>query len=150
MEPEVQVFEDFVGDWDLELTIQPTPGASPSVLKGKAQRRLSGGRWLISDLQADSGFEGHGVYGFDATRGRYVGVWADSMTPVFAHSDGVWDKATKTFAFDTHATVGAQVHKYREVIETRGDGTQLYRHLMPTPEGGEFEMIRIIYRRRAA
>ena len=37
--------------------------------------------------------------------------------------------------------------RYREVIRTLEDGSQVYSNLMPTPGGGEFEMVRATYRR---
>ena len=49
----------------------------------------------------------------------------------------------------TETTLGERTVRYREIIETRADGTQLYRNLVPTPDGSELEMIRIVYRRRA-
>ncbi len=32
-------------------------------------RRIGDGRWLIVDYRAEGGFEGHGVYGYDAAKG---------------------------------------------------------------------------------
>ena len=101
------------------------------------------------DYRADSGFEGHGVYGYDAAKGKYTAAWVDSMQSCIARSEGDWDPATRTMTFVTEAAHGGRTIRYREITQTLPDGTQVYRNLVPTPDGGEFEMIRSVYRRRA-
>jgi hypothetical protein len=149
MSEPTDIFEKDVGTWDVELTITPAPGAQPIVQKGVSQnRRVGGGRWLVTDLRVDSGFEGHGVYGWDAALGKYVGVWVDSMLGSIARSTGTWDAAARTMTLVTEATSQGRVVRYREITQLRDDGTQLYSNLMPLPDGGEFEMLRAIHRRR--
>jgi hypothetical protein len=144
------VFAGDVGTWDAELDIRPGPNAAVAHQKGVATNRLiGGGRWLVVDYRADSGFEGHGIYGWDATTGRYTGVWVDSMQTAIARGEGTWDPEARTMTFDVQVTHGGRTVRYREITEKRTDGTQIYRNLVPTPDGGEFEMIRTVYRRRA-
>ena len=144
------VFEKDVGVWDAESEIHPGPGAAPVRQVGvSTNRRIGGGRWLVVDYRTEGGFEGHGVYGWDAAKGKYTGVWVDSMQTSIARSEGTWDPAMRTMTYVTETTIGDRTVTYREVTETREDGTQLYRNLMPTPDGGEFEMIRIVYKRRS-
>ena len=143
------VFQKDVGVWDVELEIRPAPGASP--LRQTAvstNRRIGGGRWLVVEHCADSGFEGHGIYGWDPDTGKYVGAWVYSMQTSVARCEGTWDPTTRTMTFTVEATHGGQSMRYREITETRDDGTQVYRNLAPTADGGEFEMIRATYHRR--
>jgi hypothetical protein len=44
---------------------------------------------------------------------------------------------------------GTRSVRYREITQTQEDGSLLYQNLVPLPQGGEFEMVRVIYRRRA-
>jgi len=60
----------------------------------------------------------------------------------------VSDAATRTMTFHSEAVHQGQTVRYREITQTRDDGAQVYRRLLPTTEGGEFEMIRATYRRR--
>ncbi len=144
------VFAKDEGVWDAEVEIRPGPGAPVVRQKGvSTNRRIGGGRWLIVDYRAESGFEGHGVYGYDAAKGKYTAAWVDSMQACIARSEGDWDPATRTMTFVTEATHGGRTIRYREITQTLPDGTQVYRNLVPTPDGGEFEMIRSVYRRRA-
>jgi hypothetical protein len=135
---------------DAEVDVTLAPGVPPIHQKGVTTNRLiGGGRWLVVDYKADSGFEGHGVYGWDPSAGNYVGVWVDSMQSSIARSTGAWDPATRTMTFQSEATHQGQTVRYTETTQAIEDGTQVYRNLVPTPDGGHFEMIRSVYRRRS-
>lgn len=70
------------------------------------------------------------------------------MQAAIARSEGAWDPAKRTMTFTTEVTHGDRTVRYREITETQEDGTQIYRNLVPAPDGSEFEMIRATYRRR--
>jgi hypothetical protein len=143
------VFENDVGVWDAEFEIRPAPGAEPIVQHAVASnKRIGGGRWLIVDYRSDSGFEGHGVYGWDPSIGKYTGIWVDSMGTSIARSVGTYDTNTRTATYVTEIMAGDRNFRYRETIQHCADGTRLYRNLVATPEGGEHEMIRMVYRKR--
>ena len=145
-----KVFEKDVGVWNVEMEIRPVPGASPVQLKAVAtNRRIGGGRWLIVDHRAESGFEGHGIYGWDPSTGKYTGAWVDSTQTCITRSEGTWDAAARTMTFVTTGTHGDKPLGYREITESMADGTRVYRNMVPMPNGGEFEMIRAVYRRKS-
>lgn len=144
----LRVFQKDVGTWDAELTITPGPGAPPIVQTGVSQNRLLGDSWLIVDYRAASGFEGHGVYGWDDLRRCYIGTWIDSVSPTMARLEGSWDIATRTMSFTAETLRDGNPFRYREVTRTLDEGVQLYQNLVPLPGGGEFELIRTIYRRK--
>ncbi len=142
------VFEKDVGVWEAETEVHPAPGMPAIRHKATStNRRIGGGRWLIVDYKADSGFEGHGIYGWDPATGKYTGVWVDSMQSSIARSEGTWDPATRTMTFVTETAHQGRTVRYREVTQTLEDGTQVYRNLVPMPDSGEFEMIRTTYSR---
>jgi hypothetical protein len=142
------VFERDVGIWDVDLEIRPGPGADPIRQKGRTTNRMiGGGRWLIVDHSTDGGFEGHGVYGWDATTGKYTGAWVDNMQTCIAISEGTWDPASRTMTFQTEAKHQGRTICYRETVQSMDDGTRVYRNIMPAPDGGEFVMIHATYRR---
>jgi hypothetical protein len=143
------VFRKDVGVWNAEVEVRPAPGAPPIRQKGVSTNRLIGdGRWLVVEYRSDAGFEGHGIYGWDPATGKYTGAWVDSMQTCIARSQGTWDAAARTMTFVTEATHGGETIRYREITETRPDGTLVYRNLVPAPGSGEFEMIRTVYRKR--
>lgn len=142
------VFAKDIGTWDIELTVTPAPGAPSVVQRATTENRMLGGRWLIVDYRAESGFEGHGVYGWDDAKRSYIGTWVDSMQGGVARSTGTWDAKSRTMSFVTQGAQQGRNFRYREVSQLLEDGMQLYTNLVPTPEGGEFEMIRATHRRR--
>jgi hypothetical protein len=143
-----KVFEKDVGTWTAEIEVRPQPGGEPVRSKGVSTSRLAcGGRWLVTDYQADSGFEGHGVYGWDAAKSAYVGTWVDNMRTFLAISTGAWDAEKKIMTFTTEAVVGERTIRWREVTETVDADHQIYRSFMPGPDG-EFEMMTVRYARR--
>jgi|SRR5215471_13284239 len=142
------VFAKDVGVWDAEVVIRPGPGAAPFQTKGVSEnRRIGGGHWLVVDYKTESGFEGHGIYGWDDEKGTYVGTWVDSMQTSMSRSEGTWEADTRTMTFVTELHYEGRTIRYREVTQTIEDGLQVYRNLLAAPEG-ELEMIKTTYRRR--
>jgi Protein of unknown function (DUF1579) len=140
-----------VGVWDADVEIRPRPGVEPRRQRGVSTRTLIGdGRWLVVDWRADAGFEGHGLYGWDAQRQCYTGVWVDSTTTSIARATGTWDEAARTMTYLVEVDHGGRVVRYREVTRTVDDDTRIYSNLVPVPGGGEHEVMRITYRRRPA
>lgn len=143
------VFADDVGVWDAEMEIFPSPGAAPVRMTAvSTNRRICGGRWLVVDFVAASGFEGHGVYGWDDAAGKYVGTWVDTTRTSIGRAEGTWDPATRTMTFVTRAVQEGRTLLTREVTRTVDDGTRTYSNFVTLTEG-EHEMIRTTYRRRA-
>jgi hypothetical protein len=145
---EAAVLAAFVGTFDAEVTVRPGPGAEPVSQAGVSTNELRGGKWLVVDYRADSGFEGHGIYGWDEARGRYTGAWVDSMLVSIARSEGTWDAGTRSLNLVTETTHQGRTIRYREQRQLLDDGSQLYRNLIPMPDGSELEMVRSVYRRR--
>lgn len=148
--PEHRVFEKDVGTWDAEIEVRMGPGAEPQRSKGVSVNRLvGGGAWLVTDYQTDSGFEGHGVYGFDQTKQKYVGTWVDTMRRFMVVAEGEWDAERKRMSFRGEASMpDGRVLRWREETTTVEDGHQIFRSFMPLPDGTEFEMMTVNYRRR--
>jgi hypothetical protein len=146
---ELAVLEAFVGTWDGEVTIRPGPAAEPIQMTGVSTSRLVAGKWLVVEYRASTGFEGHGIYGWDPSLGRYVGSWVDSALASMAHSEGTWDAAARILELVTETSHDGRTIRYREQRQILDDGSQIYRTIVPSPQG-EFEMIRSLYRRRSS
>jgi len=149
--PEHEVFKKDVGTWDATIAVSAGPGMPPMVSEGVTTSRLAcGGLWLITEFtNRTTGFEGHGVYGFDPARRKYVGTWVDPMRTFMAVGEGTWDAATRTMTMWTEAT-GAQGKpmRWRETTATLDPDTQVWRSFMPAPGGGEVEVMSATYKRR--
>lgn len=148
--PQHKVFEKDVGTWDAEVEVRPAPGAPVQASRGVSVNRLiAGGAWLVADYVADSGFEGHGVYGFDQTKNSYVGTWVDSMRRFLVIAEGDWDEANKRMTYRGEAKMpDGRVLRWREETTTLDRDTQVFRSFMALPDGSDFEMMTVKYRRR--
>jgi len=144
-----QILESDAGTWDVDVEVRPIPGAPPQKSRGISVNRIVGGRWLVSDFKNEtSGFEGHGVYGWDATRGKYTGVWVDAMRSFLAVAEGDYDASSKTMTLAAEAQLPDRVLRWREVTERLDEDTRVYRSIFVLPDGGEFETMTATYRRR--
>jgi hypothetical protein len=143
--PEHKVLTKDVGIWDAEITIR-MPGAPPQQSHGVSKNRLiCDGLWLVMDFKNETtGFEGHGVFGYDLQKKKYVGTWVDPMRSFLAPMEGTWDAATKTMTF----VVDHPPMKWRETTQTVDDATLLYRIFMAPPGQPEAEVMTVTYRRR--
>ncbi len=148
--PEHQVLADNVGTWEASIEIHPSPGAPAITSKGAVRSRLAcGGMWLISDfLNETTGFEGHGICGYDPAKGKYVGTWVDPMRTFIALSEGSWDPVSRamTMWYEASGPQGSKL-RWREVTETLGPDTQVWRQYMMGADGQEFESMTVTYRR---
>jgi hypothetical protein len=148
--PELDLLRKDVGEWDASITVTPTPGAPPQLSTGRLVGRLiSGGRWLITEFKNHTtGFEGHGIYGYNQTSQRYVGTWVDDMRTNIYVGEGQWDPVARTMTYAWRATMpNGQAMTWKETSEALSDNEQVFRVLFPQPDGGEFEMMRAVYRK---
>ncbi len=148
--PECKVFEKDVGEWDAEVEVYPGPGAPVQRSTGRLSCRLaSGGRWLISDFRNEtSGFQGHGVYGFDTLKRTYVGTWVDDLRSFLTLTEGTWDAAAKTMTFRGEVKLPDRTLAWRDVTRTVNADTQIFSSYFPGPDGAEFLVMQATYRRR--
>jgi hypothetical protein len=71
------------------------------------------------------------------------------MRTGLAPMEGSWDPATKTMTFAAELVLpGGRTMRWRETTETVDADTQVWRSLMPGPDGAEVEVMKTTYRRR--
>ena len=148
--PEFELLKKDVGEWDAAITVTPGPGAGPQESTGRLTGRLiSGGRWLVTDFKNHTtGFEGHGIYGYNPASKRFVGTWVDDMRTNIYVGEGQWDATSQTMTYVWSATLpSGQAMTWRETSETVSENERVFRVLFPSPDGGEFEMMRVFYHR---
>jgi hypothetical protein len=145
---EADIFAGDVGTWDAEVTIRLGPDQPEQRSKGVATNRLVG-KWLVMDFKNETGFEGHGVFGWDETRKTYAGTWIDSARTTLSIMTGRWDAEQRAMTYDGEMRLpdGREL-RWREVTERPDDDTRRYRQIWPLP-GGDHEMMTVVYRRRS-
>jgi hypothetical protein len=92
--PEHDVLKKMEGNWDLTMKAGGTEAKGTVVYKMDL-----GGLWLTGALECDlfgTKFSGRSLDSYDATKKKYTGVWADSMSGSPLVLEGTFDAATKT------------------------------------------------------
>jgi hypothetical protein len=148
--PEVAILAADAGVWSAAVEVRPAPGSPAQTSEGTLVARMFG-PWLVSDFKNEtSGFEGHGVYGWDSVAGKFVGTWVDPMRRGLVVMQGKWDDRTHAMTFVGEMTRpdGSRM-RWREVTERPGDDTRIFRSFVPSPDHGELEVMTVRYRRRA-
>ena len=146
---EVDILEQDVGEWRAAVEVCPAPGAPVQKSEGTLSSRMCG-RWLVSDFKNDtSGFEGHGVTGWDSVEGRYVSTWVDPSRRGLVVMRGEWDEEQRTMIFvgEMARPDGSRL-RWREVSERPDDDVRIFRSLVPGADGGEFEVMTVRYDRK--
>ncbi|HEX6811692.1 MAG TPA: DUF1579 domain-containing protein [Planctomycetota bacterium] len=152
--PEHKKFAASAGTWDAVLESVDHEG-KPSKSKGVSEAKVTmGGLWLVEDFTADFGgmpFQGHGVTGFDVSKGKYVTTWVDSMLTSFLVLEGNFDKDGKILTM-TGMGVGndGQPAKYRNVFTWKSADSYVFEMFLTGKDGKEMPALKITYTRRAA
>jgi hypothetical protein len=144
-----EVFHQDVGTWEAEIVVRQGPIAAEQRSRGKMTCRLvCGGKWLISEFKTeDSDFEGHGVYGWDPARSKYVATWVDTMRTFLTVGEGDWDAEAQTMTFRYEAELPGRTLRWREVTNKKNPSEYIFRSYMPDEDGEEFEMMTVTYRK---
>jgi hypothetical protein len=138
-----------LGEWDAEITV--LAGPAPSVSHGRMSARLvAGGRWLVMDYEnPESGFGGHGVYGWDESAARFVGTWVDNMTGTLRIMHGTADAdGVVSYEVEIPTPGGPMVNRQRTSAPSAD--VRRFTSAMVGPDGSEFPVMEAIYRRRSA
>jgi hypothetical protein len=145
------------GTWDAAIKSYANgPESEPIVAKGvEINTVLPGGLWVSSTFKADFGgmpFEGHGQFGYDPTKKKYVGTWIDSTNPSLSVLEGCYDAKTKslTYTGDGICPIDGSKLAQRMVTTTKADGTREFTlYMTGTLTGGkEAKVMQIVYTKR--
>jgi uncharacterized protein DUF1579 len=146
--PEVDILAADAGVWRAAVEVRPAPGAPVQASEGTMIARMCG-PWLVTDFKNEtSGFEGHGVYGWDSVDGKYVGTWVDPRRRGLVVMRGTWDEGAQamTFIGEMNRPDGSRM-RWREVTERPESDVRIFRSFVPSPEGKEFEVMTVRYER---
>ncbi len=145
---EVELLFADAGRWLGRVEVRPSPQGAVQISEGTLVGRMCG-PWLVSDFKnTTSGFEGHGVCGWDSIENHYVATWVDPMRRSLVVMQGRWDDATRTMTFvgEMARPDGSRI-RWREVTERPEDDVRVFRSFVPSPDG-EFEAMTVRYERQ--
>ncbi len=76
---EHQLLKKEVGTWSGTMKFYPSPDAEPFESQcTEVNTMLKGDLWLITRFEAGP-FHGHGQFGYDTDKSKFVGSWVDNM-----------------------------------------------------------------------
>jgi len=152
--PEHAILKRDEGVWDARVEMQMGPPGTPAqVSSGVETNTLIGGLWLVSDFKGTmegQPFRGHGTFGYDALKKKYVGIWVDSMSTSLMRTEGDYDAVagTLTMVGEGPGPDGNLVN-YREVMRWPDPATRVFTMFMSGPDGKEAPAMSITYKRKA-
>ena len=145
------------GTWDATIkSFLAGPDAEPTVSKGvEVNTVMPGGLWVLSTFRGDFGgvaFEGHGQFGYDPLKKKYVGSWIDSMSPSLSVLEGSYDAQTRTMTLVGDGVDPGTKAKYTQkmVTTSKDDDTRVFTLYMKFDAAGddEIKFMEITYRKR--
>jgi hypothetical protein len=145
--PEHEHLKALEGMWDATAT------SAGGETKGTLGRKMDlNGLWLLEHFQGEAGgmkFEGRGATSYDAAKKKYVNVWIDSMSTSPMVSEGTYDKSSKTLTMKGDMPMpDGKTMKITMVTVTKDANTNVFTMTGAGPDGKDFEMIKITYKRR--
>lgn len=145
-----------LGIWDAEVKTWMPGVEEPQVTAGTETNRMLGGLWLLTDFRtefAGQPYRGHGVYGYDEAKKKYIGTWVDSMASSMMAMEGTYDEAKEELVMRGESVDPASntTIKLKNVAVHNADGTRDFTMYMERAEaGGEpVKMMEIHYKKRA-
>lgn len=155
--PEHDRLTELAGDWQIELTLWPAPGADPVVTRstGTAEVILGGRYVVMKQVIPDGDFAGesHAILGFDRRSGEYTMIGLDTIGTYWVTAQGpMTEDGVAVLSGTDFDPVFDADQEYDFVLHWKDDGsfvTELY-FTSPMHTGGadRFKMLETVARRR--
>ncbi len=150
-----EVLKYDLGTWDADVTIWPA-GPDSDPLQGKATEtnKMFGEFWVESHFEYEimnQKMTGHGSFGYDPTKKKFVGLWLESASPYMSTMEGTFDEETRTMTMymEGKDPTGAET-KGKIVSVQRDDNHKTFTMYMLSPgtEDEYTKFMQIKYKRR--
>ena len=150
--PELDVLALEEGVWDAVIEFPPAkPGEKPTRATGvQTNTFVTGKRWIRNDFEVDAKYGGHGTWGYDPKKGRYVGIWVDSNQDYIRVDEGTFDAETQTMTWTSELRQPDPYPpaKYRMTETFEGDRRVLTMTAIGAKSGREIPLGTILFTRR--
>jgi len=148
---EVLALEEGVWDAAIEFPAE-SPGAAPVRMQGVQTNTFVTGRgWIKNDFAVNAKYGGHGTWGYDPRKGKYVGTWVDSNLDYIRIDEGSYDAATRTMTWTSQLRQPEPRPPvaYRMIEQFRDDTRVLTMTAIGPKSGKEVPLGTITFTRRA-
>ena len=143
-----------MGRFDVRADLRLKPTAQPVTIAARAEGRMIGNRWLVTEFRGGDGgrgmipFEGLGVNGYDSEARNYVGYWVDGSRGIAVPVQGNYDVRTGVFATTSmeRRSDGSTVQVRSETKRT-GPDTEVTTFWAPDADGRPYVRMVLTYTR---
>ncbi|HET7925027.1 MAG TPA: DUF1579 family protein [Rhodanobacteraceae bacterium] len=140
------------GVWDAAIEFPPAkPGDAPTRATGvQTNTFVTGNGWIKNDFAVDAKYGGHGTWGYDPKKGKYVGIWVDANQDYIRFDEGTFDADTQTMTWwsELRQPDPYPPAKYR-MVETFDGNTRVLTMTAIGPKSGkEVPLGKIVFTRR--
>jgi hypothetical protein len=140
------------GVWDAAIEFPPAKtGDAPTHATGvQTNTFVTGNGWIKNDFAVDAKYGGHGTWGYDPKKGKYVGIWVDSNQDYIRLDEGTFDADTQTMTWTSELRQPDPYPpaKYRMVETFDGDTRVLTMTAIGPKTGKEVPLGKIVFTRR--
>ena len=88
---EHEILKKDVGTWTGTMRIYQGDSEPIALPIKETSKIFGGGLWVITDFDAGP-FQGHGQFGYDAAKKKYIGTWIDNTNPFMSVMEGDFDE----------------------------------------------------------
>jgi len=143
--PEIDLLKKDIGEWNVEIKAWDSADGDPVVTKGTESTRMFGGYWTVTNFNGNMmglDFKGHGTYGYDTKKKKYVGTWIDSLGPYMMQMVGDYDKETQTLTMvgDSPGPDGTTMFTYTSSTCYKEGGRVMTMHMQPKGSSDDQKM----------
>ena len=140
------------GVWDAAIEFPPAkPGDPPTRATGvQTNTFVTGNGWIRNDFEVDAKYGGHGTWGYDPKKAKYVGIWVDSNQDYIRLDEGTFDAKTQTMTWTSELRQPDPYPpaKYRMTEAFRGDTRTPTMTAIGAKSGREVPLGTIVFTRR--
>ena len=140
------------GVWDAAIEFPPNETEkAPTRMTGvQTNTFVTGNSWIKNDFAVDAKYGGHGTWGYDPRRDKFVGIWVDSNQDYIRMDEGSYDAATQTMTWTSELRQPEPYPpaKYRMTEEFKGAKRTLTMTAISPKSGKEVPLGTIVFTRR--
>lgn len=141
------------GSYTITVKSWQQPGTEPTVDQGSVTRRvILDGRVMVEEMSSSMGgqpFSGFGLSGYNNVTGKHWSTWNDSMSTGLMVAEGDCDEAGACrFTGSWDDPISKAKINARMTSSWNDADTETFAMFAPGPDGKEFQMMEISYRRQ--
>jgi|GEM_PF-808835 len=140
------------GTWDADIEFPADkPDQPPTRMKGvQTNTFVVGDHWIKNEFDFDATYAGHGTWGYDPKKKKYVGIWVDTNQDYIRLDEGSYDAATHTMTWTSELRQPDPYPpaKYRMIEVFNGDSRILTMTAIGPKSGKEQLLGTITFHRR--